>query len=362
MQISAGIRQFLAAFVATFLALFLIIQLDILGHLAYAVERGRLQAMREQMPSAEVLAAKSLTGRRVAEIVAPAVVSIMARPVLLEDHLGGDARDASTEGIGSGFVIDAENGYIVTNAHVVQGFHQVTIRLADGRRGTASVLGRDNRSDLAVIQTPMTRLFALPFADSEGVGVGDEVFSVGSPFGLIGTFSKGIISSAHSRNVSAGDGLYEGLLQTDAVVNPGNSGGPLVNMRGEVVGVSTAIATRDGIFAGVGFAIPSNKVTSQLPSLIDGGPGFLGVYLEQTPEGSPVSGVVVEGIIPGTAADASGLNRGDIITEIDGRKLWDTRSFIDHISVLRPGEQVTLKVYRDDGHQTVTVVLGARPS
>ncbi|GMU38409.1 MAG: trypsin-like peptidase domain-containing protein [Phycisphaerae bacterium] len=389
----SNLKQLVLAFVVTLTCLIALVKSNLPNHLAHQIERGRLQAVREELPSTDDLEQRYLDGRRVAEVVAPAVVSIVSdrgaagssrsereparRPGSSAEESSsssasaprGGAPGRPVHGLGSGFVFDGERGLILTNAHVVAGASGLSVHFADGRRASAKVLGMDESSDLAVLEVEDRPLHALTLADSSRLGVGEEVFSVGSPFGLVGTFSKGIISSARERSVTIGPGVYEGLIQTDAVVNPGNSGGPLVNMRGEVVGVNTAIATTDGVYQGVGFAIPSNRVRAMLDDLITGGPAFLGVqpidrFRSREPSqsvrsGSPV-GVLIADVVEGSAAHFGGLQKLDLVERVDGNVVRDARHLIALIAARTPGENMTLDVVRDGAAMTLTVTLGRR--
>ncbi|MCG3130859.1 MAG: hypothetical protein FLDDKLPJ_01632 [Phycisphaerae bacterium] len=389
----SNLKQLILAFVVTLTCLIALVKSNLPNRLAHQIERGRLQAVREELPSADELERRYLDGRRVAELVAPAVVSIVSdRPAAgaersdrgsgrrpgnpAEDSLPssaptlrGGAPSRPAHGLGSGFVFDGERGLILTNAHVVAGASGLSVHFADGRQASAAVLGMDESSDLAVLEVEDRPLHALTLADSSRLGVGEEVFSVGSPFGLVGTFSKGIISSARERSVTIGPGVYEGLIQTDAVVNPGNSGGPLVNMRGEVVGVNTAIATTDGVYQGVGFAIPSNRVRAMLDDLVTGGPAFLGVQpvdrlrsreASQSGRTGASVGVLIAGVVEGSAAHSGGLQKLDLVERVDGTVVRDARHLIALIAARTPGENMTLDVIRSGAPLTLTVTLGRR--
>ncbi len=305
-------------FAATALSLFALLRFRVVEHFAHAVERGRIRAISEALPSHEELARRAKPGRLVAQMVAPAVVHIVAeaeepdreRPAskgrslekLLMDLAppSGTLADkppvATSDGraqspipnpqspssnlqsairnpqsmsreVGSGFIFNADNGYVLTSAHVTAGGDLIHIFLADDRHALAEVVAINQTLDLAVLRIPIRPLHKLELADSDLSAIGDDVFAVGSPFGLAGTFSKGIVSATDRRHIAISEDEFEGLIQTDAVINPGNSGGPLVNMRGEVIGVNLAIATDGYVYDGIGFAIPANRVTAWLKTL-----------------------------------------------------------------------------------------------
>jgi len=293
------LRQFVVVFIVTFGGIFLLLRSELVGHVAYSIEKGRLRALRESMPTAEELARTSIPARDVARLVSPAVVYIETE-TLLNLTIGPEPATPSDEdapsepgpqdepperrlpqwhpwrmsGVGSGFVIDADRGLILTNHHVVESAETIRVQLADARRYEARVVGFDPETDLAVIAIEADRLHEVAFGDSSMVEVGDDVFALGNPFGYIGSVSRGIISARGRSRVSINNIVYQGFLQTDAVINPGNSGGPLVNMRGEVIGVNTAIATRTGSYDGVGFAI--GRWRADCAWLLGGRPGQRG--------------------------------------------------------------------------------------
>ena len=399
----ALLRQFLLTFLVTFAAILALLKSGLLSYVAYSVEKGRLRAMHESLPSAEELAKASLPARDVARMVSPAVVYIEAtappvtswvgtplegrfreleeeaespeelaeRRRLLQEHLDRMTRRSS---VGSGFITDAEHGFILTNYHVVEGAERIEVHLPDGRPPClAEVVGADPLTDLAVIRIQADRLYQVTFGNSDRAEVGDPVFALGSPFGLTGTVSRGIISGKGRHSVDIGGAVYQGFLQTDAVINPGNSGGPLVNMRGEVIGVNTAIATQTGHYDGVGFAIPSTRVAEVLPKLIRGEPieraflGILPVSVTEQPERARAAGwtenygVLVREVVAGTVADEAGLQRGDIIVRIDGVRMESAYHLVETIGQMLPGAVIALDIYRDGRRMIVEATLGRRP-
>jgi len=384
--------------------------------IGYRATKGRLRALREATPSEAQMAELMRPGRLVAELVTPAVVSISTESVLRSEAEadtstpaappagGPPARDPfelpRTEGepgrdsegnqpsvsgnedpasevgphvvresVGSGFIIDADRGHIVTNAHVVAGARKVEVRLADGRVATAEVLGLDSNSDLAVVRIPLDRLHELPWGNSARMAVGDDVYAVGSPFGLEGTFSKGIISALNRPRDATADEPSDTFLQTDALITPGSSGGPLVNLRGEVVGINTAMATHVGQFEGVGFAIPAGRARVLVPDLIEGGPAQLGVWVgsvsvwreESLSLGwSQPYGALVTDLINGRAGEQAGLKEGDVILALNGTRIGVIEQLGAATAALTPGTEVTLRVWRAGKEFDLPLTLGRR--
>ena len=279
---------------------------------------------------------------------------------------------------GSGFVIDPD-GLLVTNNHVVAGAEgAVEVVFADGRAADVEVVGTSASYDLAVLRMKAEDLPALQFGDSDAVAVGDPVIAIGSPLGLSGTVTSGIVS-ALDRPVTAGgdsggDAAYINAVQTDAAINPGNSGGPLVNLDGEVIGVNSAIATVGGSLGGesgnigVGFAIPINQVSRTVTQIIKTGEAefpIIGASLDGRYEGpgamiaSTVSPGNTPPVVPGGPADEAGLEPGDIILEIDGTRVEGSSELIVAIRSRRPGDTVTLLVRRNGSEQELSVTLGS---
>jgi serine protease Do len=269
-------------------------------------------------------------------------------------------------GLGSGVIIDP-SGVALTNAHVVDGATQVEVTMLDGTKHKATVVGLDKKTDLAVLrlQSDGKQFPFLPLGDSNEVQVGDWVLAVGSPFGLQSTVTSGIVS-AKARQIGAGP--YDDFLQTDAAINPGNSGGPLVNMRGEVIGINTAIV-RGG--SGIGFAIPANMAKRISAQLRDNGKvtrGWLGVMLQPlTPDlaasfgAEGGKGVLVSEVTPDSPAAKAGLKSGDVVLEIDGRKVENPSDVARAVGLSAPGRKVKVMLWRDKTQKTVEVVLAEAP-
>lgn len=401
MKTHTSLRQFVIVFVGTAAAVFVIRYTQLFEHLSYSIEKGRLRALSEHRPSEALLGTLQTPNRIVAQLVTPAVVHIeTTRTVgyrdaaaisrLLDENPGFESSHPWLQdrenglgdegpfpiiesGLGSGFVYDAENGYIVTNYHVTQDADRIKVILPDGRRYDATVVGTDPTTDLAVLSVPADRLHEIRFGDSRSLSVGDDVFSLGNPFGLDGTFSRGIVSGLGRNDVAIGNVKYQGFIQTDAVINPGNSGGPLVNLRGEVVGVNTAIATNTGTFNGVGFAIPSRRVVQLLPQLVRGGTvvrGFLGVSITDVRRDreramrlgwEKPEGVFVSPMNEQSPAALAGMKAGDILVEINDHPVSTSVDLMDTIAALPPGSVVTLRYWRDGAFETAEVKLIKRP-
>jgi serine protease Do/serine protease DegQ len=269
---------------------------------------------------------------------------------------------------GSGVIVDAKNGYIITNHHVVENASEITITLLDNRSFSAKVIGSDEGADIAVLQAKQPNLVAMAMGDSTRLEVGDYVVAIGNPFGLQHTVTAGIVSALGRSGINP-DG-YEDFIQTDASINPGNSGGALVNLRGELVGVNSAILSRSGGNIGIGFAIPVNMVKGVMDQLIKYGQvkrGVLGVNIYNvTPDIAKEfgltesSGALVAGVAPGSAADHAGVKTGDIITSINGVNMRDAGELRNTIGMLRVGDKVDIGLLRDGKARKVTALIAER--
>jgi putative serine protease PepD len=268
---------------------------------------------------------------------------------------GGGGRSAE----GTGFVYDAD-GNILTNQHVVSGASAVRVKFSDGSTYKATVVGADPSTDVAVlhVDAPASKLHPLTLADSSRVSVGDGVVAIGNPFGLDGTVTSGIVSAV-GREISAPDDTpIENAIQTDAAINHGNSGGPLLNLQGQVVGITSQIQSEGGGNDGVGFAVPSNTAKQIASQLIANGKvehAFLGV----TPTNAS-GGVGISSVKQGSAADDAGLKVGDVVTEVDGKRLTDQSQLRAIISAHKPGDTLSLTIRRDGATKTVEATLGTR--
>lgn len=274
-------------------------------------------------------------------------------------------RERKTQSLGSGVIIDADKGYVLTNNHVIAEADKITVTLTDGRNLEAELIGTDPESDVAVIQIPSKDLIALPTADSSKLRVGDFVIAIGNPFGLGQTVTSGIVS-AMGRSGLGIEG-YEDFIQTDASINPGNSGGALVNLRGELVGLNTAILSRSGGNIGIGFAIPIDMVQQIMNQLIEHGEvkrGRLGVHIQNlTPELARAfnidngKGAVVSRVIEGSAADKAKLKSGDIIISVNGSEIDNASNLRHAIGMLRVGQRVKIELLRNGKKKTAFVVI-----
>jgi serine protease Do len=263
-------------------------------------------------------------------------------------------------GVGSGVIV-TEDGYILTNNHVVDGAKEVKATLTDGREFTAKVIGRDPKSDVAVVKIDATGLPVVPMADSSKAQIGDAVLAIGNPFGVGQTVTEGIVSATDRGNMGIED--YEDFIQTDAAINPGNSGGALVDIDGRLIGVNTAILSHSGGSQGVGFAIPSNLARNVMESLIKNGHvtrGYLGVTIQTI---SPAlakefklkdsSGALVGDVVSDGPADKAGFKSGDVITEFNGRKVRDSRDLKLQVAETMPGSTVSVDIVRNGEKKTL---------
>ncbi len=268
---------------------------------------------------------------------------------------------------GSGFIVSPD-GLILTNSHVVRDSQEILIKLNDGREFSAKLLGQDANTDIAVLKVDAKNLPYLKLGSSADIEVGQWAIAVGNPFGLQETLTVGVISAKGRANLDVAD--MEDFIQTDAAINRGNSGGPLLNIDGEVVGMNTAIASSTGGYMGIGFAIPSEMIKYVLDELTQTGTvtrGFLGVVLQPVDYDlamvfglDKVEGALVAEVQDGSPAAKAGLRRGDIIIERNGRRVDTVASLRNTISLTKPGQSVTLKVLRDGEPLTITVNVGSK--
>ncbi|MDZ4735944.1 MAG: DegQ family serine endoprotease [Rhodospirillaceae bacterium] len=315
-----------------------------------------------------------------AEQLLPAVVNIASTQAVSESMTGdpqldeffkeffernqpeGPRRETS---LGSGFVVDPD-GFIVTNNHVIQGADEVTVRLHDGTELMAEVIGFDDKTDLALLKVePSAPLAYVSWGDSEAVRIGDWVLAIGNPFGLGGSVTAGIVS-ARQRDINAGP--YDDFLQTDAAINRGNSGGPMFNMDGAVIGVNTAIFSPSGGSIGIGFAIPANQAKSVIDQLREFGftrRGWIGVRIQsvddELAEGRGLetpTGALVANVTPGGPAETAGIVAGDVILEFDDKKVRDMRALPRIVAETPIGKTVDVVVWRDNAREQVRLEVG----
>ena len=272
-------------------------------------------------------------------------------------------RERETQATGSGVIVDAARGYVLTNGHVVENATRIEVTTKDNRRFTAKLVGHDSDTDVAVLQIPTNNLTAVPMGDSDRLQVGDFVLAIGNPFGLGQTVTSGIVS-ALGRSGLGIEG-YEDFIQTDASINPGNSGGPLVNLQGECVGINTAILAPGGGNIGIGFAVPINMARRVMEQLIRFGEvkrGRIGVAIQDlTPDLAEVmktrhsEGAVIARVDPGSPAERAGLHTGDLVVAVDGVAVRSGTQLRNTIGLTRIGSDVALTVDRKGSEYSVAV-------
>src|SRR6202453_1173426 len=277
-------------------------------------------------------------------------------------------RERQFQSAGSGVIVDAKNGYIITNHHVVENASEITVTLLDNRSFSAKVVGSDEGADIAVLQAKQPNLVAMALGDSSKLEVGDYVVAIGNPFGLQHTVTAGIVSALGRTGINP-DG-YEDFIQTDASINPGNSGGALVNLRGELVAINSAILSASGGNIGIGFAIPVNMAKGVMDQLIKYGQvkrGVLGVtILDVTPDIAKefgladASGALVTGVSQGSSAERAGVKTGDIIVSINGVPVKNAHELRNSIGMLQIGDQVEIDLLRDGKPRKVTALVAER--
>jgi len=346
----------------------------------------------EELGQIKLLEAQSRVFRMVARKVGPAVVyvrtttvedpkqspSVKELPEAFRKYLENDPRFRNLRprpknSMGSGVIIDADQGLILTNNHVVENAEAIWVRLADKRRFKAQVVSTDPPTELAVIQIKADNLHAITIGDSDQVEVGDWVIAVGNPFGLAQTFTRGMVSAKGRRRLNIAH--YEDFIQTDAAINPGSSGGPLVNLRGEMIGLNSAIATTRQVpgNVGIGFSIPSKIILEVLPVLKTGQKvvrGYLGVEIQDLREQPGLAqtfgliedrGAVVTAVEEGTPAEKAGLKVDDIILEVNGEPIADAVGLTYRIAKVAPETTIALKIWRDNDYETVKVTVAEYP-
>jgi serine protease Do len=341
----------------------------------------------------ETLERQNKAYERIAETVTPAIVAIQSMYVIkvqqspfmmdpfFRQFFGdmfpqfGIPREQREHALGSGVIVSGD-GYIVTNNHVVSRATQIQVLLSDKRTFKGKVVGADPQTDIAVIKIDATNLPVVPFGDSSQMKVGDTVMAFGNPFGQRFTVTRGIVS-ALGRSLSDPD-KFEDLIQTDAAINPGNSGGALVNVRGQVIGINTAIIPGssgpggEASFIGIGFAIPSNTAKHVMEDLIKTGKvsrGYLGVSIRSLDEAfakefkvPDTSGALVEDVTPGGPADKAGIKNEDVIRKLNGQTVEGSEQLTAMVTDLNPGTEVKLDILRDGQPMTIRLTLGERPA
>jgi serine protease Do len=344
-------------------------------------------------PEIDTLERQNKAYERIAESVTPAIVAIQSTQVIkvqqspfmmdpfFRQFFGnmlpqfGVPREQREHALGSGVIVSAD-GYIVTNNHVVSKATQIEVLLSDKRTFKGKVMGADPQTDIAVIKIDAHNLPVVPFGDSGQMKVGDIVMAFGNPFGQYFTVTRGSVS-ALGRSLSDPD-KFEDFIQTDAAINPGNSGGALVNVRGQVIGINTAIVSGnsgpggEGGFIGIGFAIPSNTAKHVMEDLIKTGKvsrGYLGVSIRSLDEGlakqfkvPDMSGALVNDVTPGGPADKAGIKNGDVIRKLDGKTVAGADQLTAMVTNINPGTEVTMDILRDGKPMAIHLTLGERPA
>lgn len=373
---------------------------DVVSSTVYAVESGKAMAARDQLARADVNLQNAF--ELAAQAVEPSVVSVLSSHAVKNIHWNhelpkfempfgvpgdmfkyfrkylneppsaaqGDPQHhpLRMEGLGSGVIVTAD-GYILTNNHVVDAADQLTVQLSDSREFKAKVIGTDSKSDLAVIKIDATNLTPAMLGDSDTVHPGQWVMAVGSPFGLRETVTAGIVSAVKRANMGITD--YESFIQTDAAINQGNSGGPLLDLHGRVIGINTAIVSRTGGFQGIGMAIPINMAHKIMDELIKTGKvsrAWLGAVIQPLTRDLATSfgykekeGILVAKVEPNGPGAKAGLKSGDIVISIDGQPVRNVAAFRNEIAGEKPGSVAVLKVWRDGKEQDLKIKLEQMP-
>ncbi|HUP94240.1 MAG TPA: Do family serine endopeptidase [Burkholderiales bacterium] len=344
--------------------------------------RGNVVTIREASPEAEPKKISSFSDA--AKRAGPAVVNIyttkemkIQKQPFMDDpvfrHFFGEQFDAQTKksaNLGSGVIV-SEQGYILTNSHVVEAADEIEVALADTRRTRARVVGTDPETDLAVLKIELPTLPSILFGQSDQARVGDVVLAIGNPFGVGQTVTLGIISATGRSHL--GINTFENFIQTDAAINPGNSGGALVDTSGQLIGINTAIYSRTpgGASLGIGFAIPASTAKQVLEQIMQSGQvtrGWIGVGVQdmtrelsesfKLPE---IRGALITEVFRGTPADKGGIKLGDILVAVEGKPVTDSSSMLNLVAALNPGKQATLKVVRNQRETDLRVIIGRRP-
>ncbi len=342
--------------------------------------RGEIVAVREVAPVVDTERPDSYA--KAAEIAMPSVVNIFtskeikepAHPLLndpvFRKFFGEqfESRPKRTSSLGSGVIV-SPNGYILTNHHVVEAADEVEIALVDGRKTKASMIGSDPETDLAVLKINLQDLPAITFGQSQQVKVGDVVLAVGNPFGVGQSVTMGIVSALSRSQV--GINTFENFIQTDAAVNPGNSGGALTNTSGNLIGINTAIYSRTGGSLGIGFAIPIHVAKQIMEQIIQSGSvvrGWLGVSMQDMTQELAESfnldsstGSLIASVLRDGPADKAGIKPGDILIAVEGKSVKNSSEMLNLVAALPPGDTVTVIVIRNKQKKSIPVKVGVRP-
>jgi serine protease Do len=366
-----------------FLLLLLLVGLGLFGYYRYHMRAEReahaftpVSAQRVEAKDVQTMLAMDREFTHLIQSVVPAVVSVTTSrrvrvPLVssFDQLFGWSGRTTERTlpaGIGSGVIVSKE-GHVLTNHHVIEGSQQFTVQLTDGRSLPAKLIGSDPNVDIAVLQIDPRNTVALPIGDSDKVLVGQQVVAVGNPFGLQETVTRGIVSAKGRALRDSGVEFF----QTDAAVNPGNSGGPLINLNGEVIGINSAIYSQTGSWAGISFAIPSNVARNTLDTLVKFGHpvrGYLGTHfmsLNPSVAGqlglSDPRGALVTEVVPSSPAESAGLKPGDVIRAYNGRPVNDAGAYRAIIGAAPIGSKAELKVIREGQEMTLTAQVAEMP-
>jgi serine protease DegQ len=317
------------------------------------------------------------------ERVAPAVVNIsVSGSMEVQDPFGDNPffrqfldpqpTERPFQSAGSGVIIDASEGLVLTNHHVIENADEITVTLRDNRTAVATVVGSDQASDLALLRIELPRLTEIEIGDADSLRVGDYVVAIGNPFGFSNTVTSGIVSGLGRSGINPDQAAYEDFIQTDASINPGNSGGALVTLDGKLVGINSAILSRSGGNIGIGFAIPMSMATNVMEQLIEFGEvrrGLLGVSIGpigpervELYELEDTAGAFVTEVAPGSAAEAAGLQIEDVIIAVDGHPVANPSALRNVIGRYRPGDSVKITFIRDGERRELSAILGAQGS
>lgn len=358
--------------------------------IAFVVLLLRPDLLGQKRPIVEILESQPTTGlgsgpvsyAAAVEAAAPAVVNIYTTKIVTESasplfshpffrEFFGDQfapRQRLESSLGSGVIV-SDDGYILTNNHVVAGAAEIEVAFRDGRSAEAKLVGTDPESDLAILKIELSDLPVITFSGQKALRVGDVVLAIGNPFGVGQTVTMGIVSATGRDRV--GISTYENFIQTDAAINPGNSGGALVDAHGNLVGINTAIFSKSGGSQGIGFAIPTSIARDIMGQIIETGRvsrGWLGIegqditpQLAESFNLQDVTGVIVAGIQRNGPAAQAGLRPGDIITEVDGQPATDRRTVMDITARVTPGSNLNIKILREGKVMEMTAVVGERP-
>jgi Do/DeqQ family serine protease len=324
----------------------------------------------------------------VIDAASPAVVNIATRGVLTERvpanplrddpyfrrffniPEGGAVRRRQFQSAGSGVIVDAKRGYIVTNRHVIENASEITVSLFDNRRFQVHVVGSDEGTDIAVLKADEPHLSEMPLGDSSRLKVGDWVVAIGNPFGLNHTVTAGIVSALGRTGIHPHG--YEDFIQTDASINPGNSGGALVNLSGELIGINSAILSKDGGNIGIGFAIPVNMVEAVMAQIIAYGEvkrGVVGIKLSDlTPEAAELlqlvnsRGALISEVAAGSAADRAGIKVGDVAVSMNGVPIESAAQLRNALALLRVGQTVELRILHEGAERSASLTINPTAS